>query len=175
MRRALDGLYRASGVVAVICLVMIALLTLSQVAARLLGTIVPSADDFAGFCMAGAVFIGLTHTLRAGGHVRMLVVLQRLGKATRRRAELLCSGLAAAIVGTLLWYTADMIATTHRLGERTLGLVPVPKWIPMMLMFIGLAILFIALLDELVRVIRGQRPVYSMNEAREGMPSTTAE
>ena len=175
MRRALDGLYRASGVVAVVCLVMIAALTLSQIVARLLGTIEPSADDFAGFCMAGAVFIGLTHTLRAGGHVRMLVVLQRLGSASRRRAELLCSGTAAAIVGTLLWYTADMIATTHRLGEQTLGLVPVPKWIPMMLMFIGLAILFIALLDELVRVIRGREPVYAMNESREGMPSTTAE
>ncbi len=175
MRRALDGLYRASGVVAVFCLVMIAVLTLSQVAARLLDTIVPSADDFAGFAMAGAVFIGLTHTLRAGAHVRMLVVFQRLSPAARLRAEVFCAGTAAAIVGTLLWYTTDMIFTTYRLGERTLGLVPVPKWIPMCLMLVGLLILFIALLDEVVRAIRGQEPVYSMNEAKEGIPSATAE
>jgi TRAP-type C4-dicarboxylate transport system permease small subunit len=174
-RRACDALYRASGAVAVLCLVLIAVFTLSQVAARLLGTIVPSADDFAGFCMAGAVFIGLTHTLRAGGHVRMLVVFQRLGPAARQRAEAVCAGGAATIVGILLWYTADMIRTTHRLGEQTLGLVPIPKWIPMLLMLLGLAILFIALVDEVVRVLRGERPVYALREAEEGLPSATAE
>ena len=46
------ALYGASGVLAVICLVMIGVFTVLQVGARLLGTIVPSADDFAGFCMA---------------------------------------------------------------------------------------------------------------------------
>lgn len=175
MRRALDGLYAASGVLAVFCLVMIAVFTLSQVAARLLGTIVPSADDFAGFCMAGAVFLGFTHTLRAGAHVRMLVVLQRLGPGKRQIAEVFCAGTAAAIIGTLLWYTADMILTTHRLGEQTLGLVPIPKWIPMLFMLAGLAILFIALVDEVVRAVRGQEPVYAMHESKEGLPSATAE
>ncbi|MGE0313748.1 MAG: TRAP transporter small permease [Lautropia sp.] len=175
MRSALDGLYRISGVLAVGCLVMIAVLTLSQVGARLLGTIVPSADDFAGFCMAGAVFLGLTHTLRAGAHVRMLVVLQRLGPANRRRAEVLCAGMGAAIVGVLLGYTANMILTTHRLGEMTLGLVPIPKWIPMLLMLAGLLVLFVALIDECVRVLGGSEPVYAERDAREALPSAMAE
>lgn len=175
LRRALDALYRSSGVLAVICLVMIAVFTLLQVGARLLGTIVPSADDFAGFSMAGAVFLGMTHTLRAGAHVRMLVILQRLNPAMRQKAEAFCSGAAAVLIGALLYYTIDMIATTHRLGEKTLGLIPIPKWIPMLFMLTGLAIFFIALVDETVRALRGKRPVYAENESAEGIPAATAE
>ena len=175
LRKGLDALYDASGVLAVICLVMIGVFTVLQVGARLLGTIVPSADDFAGFCMAGAVFLGMTHTLRAGAHVRMLVVFQRLGPAARQRAEAICAGAAAVLIGVLLYYTADMIITTYRLNEKTLGLIPIPKWIPMLFMLTGLAILFIALVDETIRAIGGKRPVYAEHEAEDGMPAATAE
>lgn len=175
LRRALDALYGLSGVLAVTCLVMIAVFTLSQVGARLLGTIVPSADDFAGFCMAGAVFLGLTHTLRAGAHVRMLVLLERLGPAVRQKAEVFGAAVSAAIVGVILWYTVDLVLTTYRLGERTLGLIPIPKWIPMLFMLTGLAIFFIALVDETVRALRGRKPTYAEREATEGLPAATAE
>ncbi|MFM9885319.1 MAG: TRAP transporter small permease [Burkholderiales bacterium] len=175
MRKALDGLYRASGALAVICLVLIAILTLAQIVARLVGTIVPSADDFAGFAMAGAVLLGLTYTLQSGGHVRMLVLLDRLRPAMRRNAEAGCAGIGAAIVGALIWYTVDMIHTTHRLGEHTLGLVPIPKWIPMLLMLFGLVVLAIALVDDLVRVLSGQSPSYRERDAEALLTSGSAE
>ena len=164
IRRTLDFVYAASGVLAVVCLVLIAVLTLSQVVARLAGTLVPSADDFAGFAMAGAVFLGYAHTLRAGGHVRVLTLLARLKPAARRRAEVACAGVAAIIIADLVWHTADMIATTRMLGEFTIGLIPIPKWIPMLLMLCGLSVLLIALVDELVRILRGEQPVYAQHE-----------
>ena len=175
MRRVLDGLYRASGALAVTCLVLIAILTIAQIIARLIGTIVPSADDFAGFAMAGAVLLGLTYTLRSGGHVRMLVLLDRLRPATRRIAEAGCAGIGAAIVGALIWYTVDMIHTTHRLGEHTLGLVPIPKWIPMLLMLFGLFVLAVALIDDLVRVLSGQSPSYQERGMETTLTSGSAE
>ncbi len=174
LRRALDGVYRATGAMAVACLVMIGVFTLAQVTARLLNTIVPSADDFAGFCMAGAVFLGMTYTLRIGGHVRMLGVLQKLAPPVRRYAELLCALVAALLVAVLLYYTGDMIIMTWKIGERTLGLVPIPKWIPMMTMFIGLLILLIALLDESLRILGGAQPVYAALEETEGVSTADA-
>ena len=164
IRRTLDFVYAASGAVAVTCLALIAVLTLSQVAARLSGTLVPSADDFAGYAMAGAVFLGFAHTLRTGGHVRVLTLLARLRPGGRRAMEALCAGTAAVIVGYLLWYTGDMIATTRRLNEFTIGLIPIPKWIPMLLMFAGLSVLLLTLVDELVRILRGEQPVYAQHE-----------
>ena len=167
MRRVLDLVYSASGALAVSFLVMIALLTVAQVVARLLGTLIPSADDFAGFCMAGAVFLGLAYTLRAGVHVRVLTVLAHVPKGMRRALELGCAGLAALIVGAMAYYTVDMIGTSRSLNEYTIGLIPVPKWIPMLLMLAGLVVLLIALVDAFVQLARGQTPSYIVREAEQ--------
>lgn len=175
LRRSLDAIYTASGALAVTFLVLIAVLTLAQIIARLLGTIVPSADDFAGFAMAGAVFLGFAYTLRAGAQVRMLVVLNRLPRRARTWAEGICAGGAAALVGYMIHYTIDMVLTTNRMGERTLGLVPIPKWIPMLLMLTGLAVLFIALIDDLARIVRGRKPLYAVHEDPDALPVATAE
>jgi TRAP-type C4-dicarboxylate transport system permease small subunit len=175
IRRALDLLFKLSGGVAVAFLMMIAVLTVSQVVARVFGQMIPSADDFAGFCMAGAVFIGLAHTLRAGGHVRVLVVLTHMTGGARRVAEMACSSCAAAIVALLTFYTADMIITTRQLGEYTLGLIPVPKWIPMLLMLIGLLVFLLALIDEFVRAATGGQPLYAQREEDPASITASAE
>ena len=164
IRRALDALYAASGVAAVSVLILIAVLTVAQMIGRLIGKPVPSADDFAGFCMAGAVFLGMTYTLRSGGHIRVLTLLTRLAPGPRRALEILCAALSVLIIGTLTWYAADMMLVTRSAGEYTLGQVPVPKWIPMCFMLTGLAVFLIALLDELVRLLRGEKPLYVVRE-----------
>ena len=164
IRATLDALYAASGAGAVLFLILIAGLTLAQMAGRLIGTPVPSADDFAGFCMAGCVFLGMTYTLRSGGHIRVLTLLARLAPGPRRALEIVCAAVSAAIVGTLTWYAADMLLVTRSAGEYTLGQVPVPKWIPMTFMLTGLVVFLIALLDELVRLLRGEKPLYVVRE-----------
>ena len=176
MRRALEGLYAASGVAAVLFLVLIAALTLAQIGGRLIGTPVPSADDFAGFCMAGCVFLGMTYTLRSGGHIRVLTLLAHLAPGPRRVLEIVAAAAAVAIIGTLTWYAADMLLVTRSAGEFTLGQVPVPKWIPMCFMVTGLVVFLVALLDELVRVLRGDKPSYAVREEEsETSIKTTAE
>ena len=69
MRRLLDRLYLAGGVIAGICLVLMALLILAQIVARWFGVIVPSTEDFSGFLLAAASFLALAYTLRSGGHI----------------------------------------------------------------------------------------------------------
>lgn len=164
IRTALDALYAASGAAAVLFLVLIAGLTLAQIASRLIGTSVPSADDFAGFCMAGCVFMGMTYTLRSGGHIRVLTLLAHLAPVPRRTLEVVSAAAAVAIIGTLTWYAGDMLLVTRSAGEYTLGQVPVPKWIPMLFMLSGLVVFLIALLDELVRALRGEKPIYVARE-----------
>ena len=176
IRRALDGLYAASGVAAVAFLILIAGLTLAQMLGRLIGKPVPSADDFAGFCMAGSVFLGMTHTLRIGGHIRVLTLLSHVPPGARRALEILCAATAVLTVGTLTWYAGDMLLVTRSSGEYTLGVVPVQKWVPMTFMLIGLVIFLIAIVDELVRLLRGEKPTYvAREEEQENSIGSTAE
>lgn len=167
MRRALDAIYAGSGALAVTFLILIAVLTLAQVVARLMGTLVPSAEDFAGFCMAGAVFFGLAYTLRAGVHIRLLTVLTRVPPGVRRVLELACAGLAAVVVADIAYYTIDMLLTSRQINEYTIGLIPVPKWIPMLLMLGGELVLLLALVDSFVQLARGQTPSYVQREAEQ--------
>jgi TRAP-type C4-dicarboxylate transport system permease small subunit len=164
IRRVLDALYAASGAAAVGFLILIAVLTIAQMLGRLIGKPVPSADDFAGFCMAGAVFLGMTYTLRSGGHIRVLTLLTRVAPGPRRALETLCAAVSVLIIGTLTWYAFGMMLDTRSFGEYTLGVVPVPKWIPMTFMVGGLIVFLIALLDELVRLLRGEMPLYVVRE-----------
>jgi TRAP-type C4-dicarboxylate transport system permease small subunit len=82
----------------------------------------------------------------------------------RRVMELACAGVAVATVAYLVYYTANMILTSRQLNEYTIGLIPVPKWIPMLLMLTGLTVLLIALLDSFVQLVRGTTPSYIVRE-----------
>jgi TRAP-type C4-dicarboxylate transport system permease small subunit len=106
----------------------------------------------------------MTHTLRSGGHIRVLTLLTRLAPGPRRALEILCAAASVLIIGTLAWYAASMALDTRGYGEYTLGVVPVPKWIPMLFMVSGLVVFLIALTDELVRLLRGEKPLYAARE-----------
>jgi TRAP-type C4-dicarboxylate transport system permease small subunit len=172
MRKFLELLYASSGVIGVLFLVAIGALTFAQVVARFWGAIVPSADDFATFAMAGAIFFGLAHTYRYGGHVRVLALRTRLSATLAKALEVCCLAGTVALLLWLLWYTADMIGTTRMLNERTIGLVTIPTWIPMIGMFLCNALFCVAVLDDLVQVLSGGRASYAERESSTALPTS---
>lgn len=160
MRAALNALYRASGLAAGFFLVMIAVMSLTQIVGRLLGYAVHSFDEFAGWFMAASMFLGLAFTLRANEHIRVTLVIARLGGAPRRAAEVACLAAATFLVGFFAWAVVDMTWTSYQLGDVSIGVLPIKLWLPQSSMALGLAILFVALLDDLLVVLFGGRPSY---------------
>lgn len=165
MRSALNAIYRLSGLAAGFFLIAIAILTLMQIAGRLLESGAHSFDEFAGYCLAASSFLGLAWTLRAGEHIRMTLGIDRLRGGLRRGAELLCLATSAAIVGFFAWAALDMTWTSYTLGDLSQGLVPVKLWIPQAAMTLGLWILLLALVDDLVVTLRGREPSYTAADA----------
>ncbi len=178
MRALLDGLYRASGAVAAFFLIAICVVVLLQVGANLIdvlikafggeaiGLVIPSYAEFAGFFLAASSFLALAYTLRAGAHIRVELVVQHLGKGVRRVAELWCVAASAAVAVYFTWYSTDLVLESIEFGDLSPGIVPVPLWIPQAAMALGLAVLAIALLDELVSLLRGGEPGYVQSDAR---------
>jgi TRAP-type C4-dicarboxylate transport system permease small subunit len=83
LRAGLDGLYRMSGWLAAACLLALALVVLAQIGGRLIGVMVPSATQIAGFLLAATIFLALAYTLAEGEHIRVMVVLEHLGPRAR--------------------------------------------------------------------------------------------
>jgi TRAP-type C4-dicarboxylate transport system permease small subunit len=160
VRAALELLYRTSGRLAGFFLVAIALLSLAQIGGRLLGFAAHSFDEFAGYCMAASSFLGLAYTLRASEHIRMTLVVHRTRGAARQALELACLAASVLLVGFFAWYAADMVWFSYATHDVSQGLVPIALWVPQTGMALGLAILLVALLDDLVVVLTGGAPTH---------------
>jgi TRAP-type C4-dicarboxylate transport system permease small subunit len=166
MRGALELLYKTSGLLAGFFLVAIAALTAAQIVGRQLGFAASSYDDFAGFCLAATSFLGLAFTFRDNEHIRMTLLLHHAQGGLRRTLERACLALGALMVGYFAWHACDMTLVSYRLHDVSQGLVAVPLWFPQSGMALGLVILFIALADDLVAVLRGRGASYEIAAAR---------
>ena len=160
MRRLLNGIYLGSGILAGVFLILIALLSLAQIVGRLLGYAAYSFDEFAGFCMAASSFLGLTYTFRYNEHIRVSLLLDHIHGAGRRRLEIACLGVTLFLIAFFAGFAIEMTWFSFRFGDVSQGLVPVKLWIPQSGMAAGLVVLAIALLDDLIVVLRGGNASY---------------
>jgi TRAP-type C4-dicarboxylate transport system permease small subunit len=160
VRRLLDRLYRACGALAAFFTFLIAALVVAQVGGRLAGVLVPGADDLAAYSLTASSFLALAHTLRAGGHIRLTLLIPRAGPGQRRLLESLCLAFGTLVTGYFAYHVVDMAWDAWWFGDRSQGILSIPLWIPQAVMALGAAVLFVAFVDDLVGVLRGGEPSY---------------
>jgi TRAP-type C4-dicarboxylate transport system permease small subunit len=176
MRRALDAVYRATLWASALCLVSIALLVGAQLAGRLLdGTlallhlprsdfVVLSLNEICGYLLAAASFLALAGTLKAGAHIRVTMVLGMIGERARRYVEIWAFGFAAAASAYMTGHLGNFAWVSLRFHEVSPGVIRVPLVYPQAAMAIGALFLTVALVDELLIVLRGGRPTFRSAE-----------
>ncbi|MEM7669766.1 MAG: TRAP transporter small permease subunit, partial [Pseudomonadota bacterium] len=96
VRKSLDALYLAGGILGAFFLVAILVLIVLQMIARWTGTVLPGSTDYAGYCMAASSFFALAYALNHGAHIRVTLFLGRMGR-WRRYGEIWCYAVAALI------------------------------------------------------------------------------
>lgn len=158
--RFLNTLYAAGAILAAAFMVLIALLTLIQILGRTFGVLVLDAGDFAGYAMAASIFLALAHTFRTGGHIRVNLVLAHSSPRVRRALEIWCLGFMLVVGGLFAAFSIKMTVDSFSLGDVSTGMVPIPLWIPQLSMAFGAALLEAAVIEEFVRVLRGEEPRY---------------
>jgi TRAP-type C4-dicarboxylate transport system permease small subunit len=166
IRRLLDALYLGAGYLAGLFLIAIFLMMMALSLGRELGINVKSGDDIASWCMAALAFLGLAHTFKSGEMIRVGLLTDRLTGRTKWLTELFALTLAALFIGFFAWHAVDLTVTSWRINDMSTGVLVVPLWIPQIGFTSGLVILFIAIADELVRVIGGNRPSYQKEPPR---------
>ena len=78
--------------------------------------------------------------------------------------EALCLMASTFLIGYFAWYAADTVLTSYQINDVSQGLVAVPLWLPQSGMALGLAIMTIALLDDLIVVFKRGTPSYLLAE-----------
>jgi TRAP-type C4-dicarboxylate transport system permease small subunit len=121
---------------------------------------VPAGDDFVAWCMAACAFLGLAHTFKSGEMIRVELLFDRLRGRARVAAEVVSLAVGAVFVGYFAWFAARLTYDSYLFNDVAQGVLAVPLWIPQTGYALGLAVLFVAFVDELVRVASGHRPTY---------------
>ncbi len=164
MRRFLDRLYAASGALAAVCLAGICVLMLAQALGREFGLLIRAADDITSWLCAASAFFALGHTFRHGELVRVGLFIDRLAPAPRRIAEIAALVLTALFIGYMAVAVTKFVYESWKFKEVAQGLLRIPIWIPQLCFVLGVLIFLVAVLDELLVVIRGGKPAYQLAE-----------
>ena len=164
MRRFLDRLYAASGALAAVCLALIAVVMLLQAGMREAGLLFRGADDIVSWLCAATAFLALGHTFRRGELVRVGLLIDALPPRARHAVGVVALGIAVVFAGYMNYAVLRFVYESWRFNEVAQGLIQIPIWIPQMSFAVGVAIFFVAVLDEFVCLVRGQAPAFELAE-----------
>lgn len=169
IRRTLDAIYLGAGYLAGLFLVAIFLLMMALSVGREVGVNVKSGDDITAWCMASMAFLALAHTFKSGEMIRVGLLTDKLTGRVKWVVELFSLVMAAVICGFFAYQVVLMTYTSWLINDMSTGVLVIPLWIPQTGFAAGLVILWIAVVDELVHVLGGNKPRY------EKEPPKTAE
>ena len=164
MRRFLDRLYAASGVLAAVCLAGIFVVMMAASISRVVNLPIQGADDVTAWLCAACAFLAVGHTFRHGDLVRVGLWLDHLAGRARWFAELFAFGITAVFTVYMTWAVARFVYESWKFHEVAQGIIRIPIWIPQLCFVAGVLIFLVAVLDELVTVLRRQKPAYQIAE-----------
>lgn len=165
MRRLLDGLYDAAAWLAALCMIGVLAFVLLSIVSRQMGFHVAGTDAYAGYAMAAAGFLALAHTLKKGEHIRVTLILGRLQGRARHALEIWAHTAGVLLAGLFAFYSVRLAWVSRSINDISTSNDATPLWIPQLAMAFGAIVLFIALVDDWILELRGQRKVNESEEA----------
>lgn len=165
MRRLLDWLYDAAAWLAALSMIGVLVMVLASIISRQLGFHVPGTDAYAGYSMAAAGFLALAHTLKKNEHIRVTLILGRLSGKAKHGMEIWAHAVGVALAALFAFYSVRLAWVSRQINDISTSNDATPLWIPQITMAVGAVILLIALLDDCVLELRGQRKTIESEEA----------
>ncbi|WIM13086.1 TRAP transporter small permease [Enhydrobacter sp.] len=144
---AIDRLGRLDGWLGAACLLALTCLMLGEVLVRSLSDFIPwvPADipvawEYSSYLMAASFTFGAAMTLRAGGHIRVTLVLARVSPAVRRWLEAVLAVLGVGFTGFLAYAMIQFTIGSFMAGRVSISSES-PLWVPQALVTFGVCLL----------------------------------
>src|SRR3954454_8397287 len=143
---AIEKLARLDGWIGAACLVTLTLLMLAEITVRALSNFiswVPAdiavAWEYSSYLMAACFTFGAAMTLRAGGHIRVTLVLGRLQPPARRFLEIAASLVATVFIGFVAVAMGRFAWTAFNAGQTSISSGTL-LWIPESVIAFGMVL-----------------------------------
>ena len=146
-------LYKLSGYIAAVFLILVATFILTGIASRIFGFYIRGLAEYSGYSMAASSFLALAYTFGEKGHIRITLFLEKSKEKIRRLLELWCLFVASFFSGFLSYYFIKMLIISIQFGERSEGADEIYIWIPQLSVAIGSTIFFVCVLHNFILLI----------------------
>ena len=143
-------LYRLSGYIAAVFLILVATFILTGIASRIFGFYIRGLAEYSGYSMAASSFLALAYTFGEKGHIRITLFLEKSKEKIRRLFELWSLFVASFFSGFLSYYFIKMLIISIQFGERSEGADEIYIWIPQLSVAIGSTIFFVCVLHNFI-------------------------
>ena len=154
--RCLEALSDGAGYAAGITVFGLTLLIAAGVfSRRVLGSPLLSVDEVSGYLLLAIVFLGLAHTMKAGGHIRSDIVLAHVPAGVRGGLEVLATLLAFLFALALAGGNWVLVAEYYGRGTLSFKYLQIPLWIPASLLVVGVILLLLQLVAQFLRQVAG--------------------
>ncbi len=160
MRKLLDSLYLLAGRLAALCVLTIAVLMVGQSILREFSVRTGATNDVVAWLCAAAAFLAMAHAFKHGDFVRVTLLLERLAPRPRQVVEAVCLGIGTVAIAYLAYWATRFAWESYEFNDMANGLLAIPLWIPQTTFVLGSWLFLVAMVDELVIVLRGRRPTF---------------
>ncbi|WP_454721026.1 MULTISPECIES: TRAP transporter small permease subunit [Cupriavidus] len=161
-KRWLDRLLDLFAVLGALCILGVCLIMILMSFSRETTIIFKGGDDIVAWLCAASAFLVLGQTFQHGGIVRVEMLLEAVSPRQRWWLELLSLAICAVFAGYATWALLSFAWQSWEIGDVSQGQIVVPLWIPQSFAVLGCAGFTLAVLDELLRVARRQKPRYQL-------------
>ena len=158
---AIERLGRLDGWIGAACLIALTLLMLAEITVRALSNLfpwvpadIPVAWEYSSYLMAACFTFGAAMTLRAGGHIRVTLVLGKLQSPARRLLEIAASLVATCFVGFLALAMARFAWGAYERGQTSISSGTL-LWIPEAVIAFGMTLLALQFLARFIQALLG--------------------
>lgn len=157
--RIIDRLSLAAGALGAICLAIIPVLILADIASGLATReSLTFVWEYAAFLMAAAFFLGLGYTLRTGGHVRVSLVAEQLPPKGAWLLDIAATAVAIWFSGFISYAMIQFAWASYAGGSVSFTATATPLAIPQSVVAFGAVLLTLQLVARLVRLLIGEAP-----------------
>ena len=146
----LKNIYRFSGYIAALFLILVATFILIGIASRIFGFYIRGLAEYSGYCMAASSFFALAYTFVEGGHIRITLFLEKVSGVKKKVLEIWCLIIASFYSGYVAFYFIKMLKISYDFQERSEGADEILIWIPQTSVAIGSLIFFVCVFHQFI-------------------------
>ena len=147
-------IYKTSGYIAALFLILVAVFILTGIASRIFGFYIRGLSEYSGYSMAASSFFALAYTFHDKAHIRITLFLEKLKSNHKRFAEIWSLSIGSFFSGFMAFYFIKMTIISIKFEERSEGADEILIWIPQSAVAMGSLIFFIFILHHLIFSIK---------------------